>query len=39
MRVHKNTIENNKEKQIHEYKINKILYTKCKSLIQKIINC
>ena len=31
IRVHKNIIENNKEKQIHEYKINKIVYTKCKS--------
>ena len=29
--IHKNIIENNKEKQIHENKINKIVYTRCKS--------
>ena len=30
-RVHENIIENNKEKQMHENKINKIVYIKCKS--------
>ena len=29
--IYKNIIENNKEKQIHENKINKIVYTRCKS--------
>ena len=29
--IQKNIIENNKEKQIHENKINKIVYTRCKS--------
>ena len=29
--IHKNIIENNKEKQIHENKIIKIVYSRCKS--------
>ena len=33
--IYKNIIENNKEKQIHENKINKIVYTKCKSCNSK----